>query len=111
MIDHRLNTFLTLCELKSYTKTAKKLFITQPAVSQQIKYLEKHYGVNLFKYEGKSLILTPAGKKLQSFALTLVNDCEKITQQLSNNTQNPYFKFGSTLTIGNMLCLTLLSIF
>lgn len=100
MIDHRLNTFLTLCELKSYTKAAKKLFITQPAVSQQIKYLEKHYGVNLFKYEGKSLILTPAGKKLQSFALTLVNDCEKITQQLSNNTQNPYFKFGSTLTIG-----------
>lgn len=100
MIDYRLNTFLTLCELKNYTKTAKKLFITQPAVSQQIKYLEKHYGVNLFKYEGKNLVLTPAGKELHSFVITLVNDCKKITQQLSHNTQNTYFKFGSTLTIG-----------
>ncbi len=48
MIDYRLNTFLTLCELKNYTKTAKKLFITQPAVSQQIKYLEEYYGVKLY---------------------------------------------------------------
>ncbi len=100
MIDYRLNTFLTLCELRNYTKTAKKLFITQPAVTQQIKYLEHHYGVSLFKYENKNLVLTPAGKELHSFALTLVKDCEKITQQLSNSKQNMSFKFGATLTIG-----------
>ena len=100
MIDYRLNTFLTLCELRNYTKTAKKLFITQPAVTQQIKYLEKHYGVSLFKYEGKNLVLTNAGKELYSFVLTLVKDCEKITHQLSNNKQNLTFKFGATLTIG-----------
>lgn len=100
MIDYRLNTFLTLCELKNYTKTAKKLFITQPAVSQQIKYLEQQYKVKLFKYEGKNLVLTPAGKELHSFVLTLVKDCEKITQQLSNNQENTSCNFGATLTIG-----------
>lgn len=47
----------------------QKLFITQPAVSQQIKYLEKTLWSKSVKYEGKSLILTPAGKKLQSLLL------------------------------------------
>lgn len=103
MIDYRLKTFLTLCELKNYTKTAKKLFITQPAVTQQIKYLEKYYGVTLFKYEGKNLILTPAGKELQSFALTLSKDCEKIVQKLSTNKENITYKFGATLTIGQYI--------
>ena len=103
MIDYRLKTFLTLCELKNYTKTAKKLFITQPAVTQQIKYLEQHYGVILFKYEGKNLTLTPAGKKLQSFALTLSKDCDKIEQELSNSKENINYKFGATLTIGQYI--------
>lgn len=40
MLDNRYATFALLCKNKSYTKTARTLFITQPAVSQQIKSLE-----------------------------------------------------------------------
>ena len=58
MIDHRLHTFLTVCKYMNYTKAAQELFITQPAVSQHIRYLEKYYGVSLFSYSGKTPIQT-----------------------------------------------------
>ncbi|MDO4589523.1 MAG: LysR family transcriptional regulator [Fusobacterium sp.] len=39
MLDFRVYTFLELCKTLSYTKTAENLYITQPAVTQHIKYL------------------------------------------------------------------------
>ena len=54
MLDFRIETFLSVCRNMSYTKAANELYITQPAVSQHIKSLEKHYGAKLFFYNGKS---------------------------------------------------------
>lgn len=61
MLDYRTETFLTLCETRSYTKAAELLCVTQPAVSQQIKFLEQALGVKLFIYENKELRLTAQG--------------------------------------------------
>ena len=58
MLDFRLYTFLTLSETLNYTKAADILCITQPAVSQHIKYMEKEYDCKLFFYDGKQLNLT-----------------------------------------------------
>ena len=43
MLDFRLLTFMKLCELKSYTKTAEYLHMTQPTVTQHVQYLERQY--------------------------------------------------------------------
>jgi DNA-binding transcriptional LysR family regulator len=43
MIDQKLITFLKLCELMNYRKTAQALHLTQPAVSNQIRQLEQEY--------------------------------------------------------------------
>ena len=62
MLNYKLSTFLELCETKNYTKTAEKLHMTQPAVTQHIKYLEQYYGTKLFYYdEKKRLHLTDQG--------------------------------------------------
>lgn len=53
MLNYKLSTFLELCETKNYTKTAEKLHMTQPAVTQHIKYLEQYYGTKLFYYDEK----------------------------------------------------------
>ena len=61
MLDHRLYTFLTLCETGNYTKTAEKLNMTQPAVTQHIQFLEGllsgkadcRKGEGLFTYKGR----------------------------------------------------------
>ena len=50
MLDYRIYTFLTLFKEMNYRKTAEKLNMTQPGVTQHIQYLEKHYGVKLFEY-------------------------------------------------------------
>ena len=48
MIDQKLLSLLKVSELKSYTKAAQQLSITQPAVSQHIKALEQELGVRIF---------------------------------------------------------------
>ena len=53
LIDIRLLTFITVSKIKSYTKAAEILNLTQPAVSQHIKHLEEYYGVKLIKKDGK----------------------------------------------------------
>ena len=55
MLNYKLSTFLELCETKNYTKTAEKLHMTQPAVTQHIKYLEQYYGTKLFYYDEKPI--------------------------------------------------------
>ena len=104
MLDARLKTFLTLCELKSYTKTAQRLFITQPAVTQHIQFLEKQYGARLFCYNGKQLTLTPKGELLHWYVLTQAADERKICSLLREpDPQSHRVNFGVTLSIGEFV--------
>lgn len=47
MLDHKIETFLTVVKYKSYTKTAEILHMTQPAVTQHIHKLEAYYNCKL----------------------------------------------------------------
>jgi DNA-binding transcriptional LysR family regulator len=58
----QINYFLTLSETLSFTKTAKKLYVSQPAVSKQIAALERELDILLFKRNSNGIELTPAGK-------------------------------------------------
>ena len=59
--------FATVAEQHSIKAAAEKLFVTQAAVSQQIKTLEKTLGLSLFKREHRALTLTAEGKQLLPF--------------------------------------------
>lgn len=58
----RIKTFITLVDLESYSLTAEKFEISQPAVSMQIKSLEKYFDTELFYKEKGQIHLSPAGK-------------------------------------------------
>lgn len=60
MLDFRVETFLAVCRHMNFTKAARELNITQPAVSHHIHYLEQAYGTALFQHNGKRLQLTEA---------------------------------------------------
>lgn len=47
MLDYRVITFLALYDEMNYRRTAEKLNMTQPGVTQHIHYLENYYGVKL----------------------------------------------------------------
>ena len=67
MLDFRTETFLMVCETMNFTEAARRLHITQPAVSQHIHFLEKEYDARLFSYHNKQLYMTDAGEILQIF--------------------------------------------
>lgn len=101
MLDFRVNTFIELCRTKNYTKTAENLHMTQPAVTQHIKYLEEFYGCKLFNYNKKVLSITEQGKLLYKYLLTMSSDAKKIKEEITeNNLTQKTLHFGATLTIG-----------
>lgn len=112
MLDFRIKTFLEVCKLRSYTKAAEALCITQPAVTQHIKYLEQYYGGRLFEYAGRKIELTRNGKLLYQAAITMAADEEKIRKRLLLAEEGKTeFYFGSTLTIGEFVLPNVLADF
>ncbi|CEN84303.1 LysR family transcriptional regulator [Paraclostridium sordellii] len=104
MIDFRLKTFIDLCETKSYTKTAKRLCITQPAVSQHIKYIESKYNIKLFDYIGKNLTLTKLGQDFLNNILKLKTMSLSIENNLKNSKCiSKSLSFGATRSIGEFV--------
>jgi DNA-binding transcriptional LysR family regulator len=57
-----LDTFTELCETGHFTRTASRLGMTQPGVSQHLRKLEEQLGQTLITRQGKSFTLTPAGE-------------------------------------------------
>ncbi|MEQ3306721.1 LysR family transcriptional regulator [Fusobacterium varium] len=101
MLDFRIYTFLELCKTLSYTKTAEKLHMTQPAVTQHIKFLEEFYKNKLFLYSGRTLSLTEYGKLLHRYLVAMNSDSEKVREKILNLSSNNHtLNFGATLTIG-----------
>lgn len=105
MLDSKLDTFLVLCETRNYTRAASVLNITQPAVTQHIKYLENHYSTKLFYYDEKrGLHLTENGKLLRAFAQTVQTDSVQIAQRLKAPPEEPdKIKIGTIVTTGESL--------
>ncbi len=69
----QLRLFEAVSRLGSYTRAAEELFITQPAVSIQIKRLEEQVGLPLFEQVGKRTFPTAAGKTMYDASLDILN--------------------------------------
>ena len=66
--NFRLMVFRAVAEQLSFRKAAEELYLTQPAVSLQIKALEEDLGVQLFDRSGAHITMTPAGRVLLEYA-------------------------------------------
>jgi DNA-binding transcriptional LysR family regulator len=93
---NQLRAFFFAARDKSVTKAAEILFVTQPAVTMQIRSLEETLEVKLFKKSGKNLELTDMGKVLFGFARRIFEIVEEMEHALKGYAQ---LSQGS-LTIG-----------
>lgn len=104
MMDFRMETFLAACRFMNFTKAAKSLNMTQPAVSQHIRYLEDFYQAKLIEFHGKKMYLTEAGTILYQAAVTMENDDHYLINELKNLAEKKkQLIFGATLTIGEFV--------
>lgn len=109
MLNYRLKTFLMLAQTLSYTKTAEILHMTQPAVSQHIRYLEETYGIKLFEYNNRKLQMTQMGKKFYQKVTELEVQCQTIINDLKvEGTSKQKLCFDATITFGEYILPDLL---
>lgn len=73
MYNHQLDTFIKTAELGSFNKAAEAMYISAPAIMQQINLLENECGFRLFVRTNHGVKLTPAGKSLYNDARTLIH--------------------------------------
>lgn len=87
LIDSRqLIAFKTLAQTGSFTQTAKKLFLSQSAISHSIRGLEEQMDCKLFDRVGKKVHLTVAGERFLSHADMIVHYMEKAHQSVEEIT-------------------------
>jgi len=102
IFDFRLKVFYAVAQKLSFTKAAQELFITQPAVTRHINELEQQLGTGLFKRQGNTIALTPAGEVMvkyarqifQTYAL-LENELAQLSEMEAGN-----IRIGASTTVG-----------
>jgi DNA-binding transcriptional LysR family regulator len=80
----------------SFTKAAEELFITQSAVSRQIKALEDHLGVMLFERRPRSLVLTETGQALYHVAADVLDRLQAEVDRLGTNSRTRQVSITTT---------------
>ena len=82
LLDHKYKVFFHLAKTPNTTKVAEELLLSQPAVSKNIKELEKELGITLFHREKGRLLLTPAGQYLFAETERLIQKEREINFQI-----------------------------
>lgn len=78
----QLKILEAIVEHQSYTAAAKALFMTQPAVSMQVKQMEEQVGLSLFEREGKQVSATEAGNELLYYAHNIRQQLDEASEVL-----------------------------
>lgn len=103
MSIHHLQVFLTVYTELSITKAAKKLFISQPAVSKYIREIEEYYGNKLFERSSRTLIATSFGQDLYHYAAQIVSLYNEMNLSLSpSNWHEKTLRIGTVTAIGEL---------
>ncbi len=96
MADRRLQVFHAVAKQLSFTKAAEVLFMTQPAVTFQIKQLEEHFNTRLFDRGHGRISLTPAGEVVLGYAERILGLSSEMDVRLSEMTG----EIGGSLMVG-----------
>ncbi|HAT50465.1 MAG: LysR family transcriptional regulator [Nitrospirae bacterium] len=109
--DTRLRVFHAVAKHLSFTRAAEELYLTQPAVTFQIRQLEEHFNTRLFDRHHNRISLTEAGETVFDYAeriLELYRETEKAVNEMTGETRG-IIKLGASTTIGEYLLPPILS--
>ncbi|PQJ78884.1 LysR family transcriptional regulator [Polaribacter porphyrae] len=80
---HQLEIFKKIAEVKSVTKASEQLFLTQPAVSIQLKNFQDQFKLPLFEVVGRKLYITEFGEEIAKAAAKILEEVEAINYKSS----------------------------
>ena len=96
----KLKIFYSVSETLNMTKTSKKMYISQSAVSQIIKELEEDLGVILFERIYKKLYLTEEGMLFKEYTRRILNMWDDMNEHMQSKKKNILIKFGGSTISG-----------
>ncbi|HTH93625.1 MAG TPA: LysR family transcriptional regulator [Rhodocyclaceae bacterium] len=105
MADRRLQVFHAVAKQMSFTRAAEVLFMTQPAVTFQIKQLEEHFNTRLFDRGHGKISLTPAGELVLEYAeriLSLAGEMDLRVAEMTGEVRGSLL-VGSSMTIAEFM--------
>jgi len=105
MADRRLQVFYTVARQLSFTKAADILYMTQPAVTFQVKQLEEHFNTRLFERSHGRIAMTPVGDLVLGYAeriLALTGEMDARVGELTGQVSGPLM-IGASTTIAEYL--------
>jgi len=102
MTLRHLNIFLIVCQEENMTRAAKKLYMTQPSITQAMKELEQFYKTNLFDRVGKKIKISSEGYRLLPLAENIIKTFEESKNLMQENAVFE-IKLGASATIGTYL--------
>ncbi len=91
-----MRVFLIAAEEKNFSQAARRLNMSQSAVSQNIRAMEQVYGVELFQRHGRSVILSETGEAL----LPMVREVLRAARLMEDSLQDIKSEIGGELLIG-----------
>jgi DNA-binding transcriptional LysR family regulator len=105
MDDFRLKVFKEVAEKKSFSKAASSIYISQPAVSGQIRNLEEQLGARLFERTSEGVILTEPGQVLLKYAERILSDYKEAKKEIASLISKPEERLviGASTTLGEYL--------
>lgn len=95
-----LKTLVIAAETGNFSRTAEILNMTQSAVSQRVKFLEEHFGHQLFGRSSTGLMLTPAGSKVIRKARNILSMEQELIKELQRCASGSCLTLGCTPTFG-----------
>ena len=116
MYSYSLNSlvvFYEVVQLKSFSKAAEALYLTQPGVSHHISQLEVQTGRPLLKREKGTIELTPEGKVIFKYAERIVKITEALEKRIKSMDEEvkPHLNIGTTPTYSKAIMPELLGSF
>ncbi|MGC9121221.1 MAG: LysR substrate-binding domain-containing protein [Sulfurihydrogenibium sp.] len=110
---HKLKIFKTVADLKSFSKAADILFLSQPTITLQIKKIENYLGITLFKRRKNQLELTEEGRVLYEYASKILDDYNQMENAISSrfSVSKNFLTIGASSTIGEYFLPEILSKF
>lgn len=75
---HQLEVFLKIAELQSVTKASEALYLTQPAVSIQLKKFQEQFKIPLFEVVGRRIYITEFGKEVAEASKRILEEVKAI---------------------------------
>ena len=101
----QLQIIEAIVQTHSYSLAAERLYMTQPAISMQMKQLEHNIGVKLFERQGKRIVLSSAGKDIHPKIQRLIADYDDLLERIhdSKDLHKGRIKVSATTTSNHLI--------